>query len=440
MSCVQNLDTTDHMIHKSFLLIRFPLLSLCCLFLFTATLTAQNGEATSEQPETQTARTEQEAAELGPQNKAFMESHNEYRELTKKLRAMKIEYQDAKPDRRAEIDAEYHTLFKQGLELHKKNLNLALEAYDETPNRNPSVIELLYSTVFWEFDRENYEESVRVFKRLAGKEDSKNFDRFYVFAGFAALLSMNYDEAEAWLKTAGDSGEMRKVMLDWAQSAESEISRWGMDRISVMQGQLMSMSETKEAWEKELEIRKAETEAGEQDPAKKLPRVELTTSKGKIVLELFENEAPNTVANFISLVEKGFYNGAVFHRVLPNFMAQGGGPTGTGRGGPGYNFDCETGNRFPQARKHFRGSISMANAGLNTNGSQFFLTFNPTSSLDGRHTVFGRIVEGIEVLSDIQRVNPLNQNAMIPELDKIVEAKVLNKRDHAYEVKRNARQ
>jgi cyclophilin family peptidyl-prolyl cis-trans isomerase len=195
------------------------------------------------------------------------------------------------------------------------------------------------------------------------------------------------------------------------------------------------MSQTNEAWTKEQEIRKAE--ASEQDPAKKLPRVELTTTKGTIVLELFENEAPNTVANFISLVEAKFYDGVVFHRVLPNFMAQGGDPTGTGMGGPGYSFDCECGSKFPQARKHFRGSISMANAGPNTNGSQFFLTFVPTSFLDGRHTVFGRVVDGIEVLADLQRVDPSDENAKIPDLDKIVEAKVLNKRDHAYQVKKN---
>ena len=104
---------------------------------------------------------------------------------------------------------------------------------------------------------------------------------------------------------------------------------------------------------------------------------------------------------------------------------------------PGYTIDDECGNRFPNARKHFRGSISMANAGPNTNGSQFFLTFIPTTHLDGKHTVFGRVVEGFAVLADIQRFDPDEKDAIIPELDKIVEAKVLNKRNHAYEVKKN---
>jgi len=405
---------------------RYFLLPLCCLLVLCVILSAQEAEP-------QYVHSEAEAAQLGPENKAYMDSLNAYRESAKKLTAMKIEYQDAGQERQREIDAQYSELYKQGLELHKKSIELALDAHDESPNRNPSVINLLYSAVGLEFNRENYEESVRIFKRLVKSGIDKEAERFYAFAGLSAVMSMNYNEAEEWLQKARESGELDKIFRGWIQSeAGNKLAR-------TVQSQLQMMSRTKEAWTKEQEIRKAETEAGAQDPAKKLPRVELTTSKGKIVLELFENEAPNTTANFISLVESGFYNGTVFHRVLPNFMAQGGDPTGTGRGGPGYSFDCECGSKFPQARQHFRGSISMANAGPNTNGSQFFLTFVPTSMLDGKHTVFGRIVEGIEVLSDIQRFDPDEKDAVIPEFDKIIEAKVLNKRDHVYEVKKNGR-
>ncbi|MDR1290046.1 MAG: peptidylprolyl isomerase, partial [Planctomycetaceae bacterium] len=193
------------------------------------------------------------------------------------------------------------------------------------------------------------------------------------------------------------------------------------------------IAEMKADWEKEKVIRQAEAKANE-DPKTKLPRVELKTSKGKIVIELFENEAPNSVANFISLVEKKYYNGTKFHRVLPCFMAQGG---DNGMGGPGYQIDDEC--KKPDARKHFRGSLSMANAGANTNGSQFFLTFVKTEHLDGRHTVFGRVVEGIEVLADIQRVDPSDADTVVGTIDEIVEAKVLNKRDHAYEPVKNSR-
>ncbi|OHB73277.1 MAG: hypothetical protein A2V70_20170 [Planctomycetes bacterium RBG_13_63_9] len=163
-----------------------------------------------------------------------------------------------------------------------------------------------------------------------------------------------------------------------------------------------------------------------------LPRVLLKTNKGDIEIELFENEAPNTVANFVSLVDGGFYDGLTFHRVLPGFMAQAGCPQGNGHGGPGYLIPCEC--YEPNHRLHFRGSLSMAHAGKDTGGSQFFLTFLPTSHLDGRHTVFGRVVKGLDVLHKIQRRDPEELGA--PDPDKIIEAKVLRKREHAYEPKK----
>jgi cyclophilin family peptidyl-prolyl cis-trans isomerase len=161
--------------------------------------------------------------------------------------------------------------------------------------------------------------------------------------------------------------------------------------------------------------------------------VGLTTDKGDIVLELFENEAPNTVANFISLVEKKHYDGTPFHRVLQNFMAQGGDPTGTGRGGPGYHIPCEC--YRDDYRHHFRGSLSMAHAGRDTGGSQFFITFRPTPNLDNRHTCFGRVIEGHDVLAKIQRRDPTGANP--PEPDRIVKAEVLRKRNHAYKFEKS---
>lgn len=158
------------------------------------------------------------------------------------------------------------------------------------------------------------------------------------------------------------------------------------------------------------------------------PLVEMETTKGKIVLELFEDEAPNTVANFVTLVEDGFYDGLTFHRVIDGFMAQGGCPTGTGSGGPGYKIPCEC--NLPDAKKHTNGVISMAHAGPNTGGSQFFITFNPTPHLNGVHTVFGHVVEGLDVVDD------LNVSKPGTSADEIVTAKVTRKRDHGYEFKK----
>src|SRR5437764_853675 len=122
--------------------------------------------------------------------------------------------------------------------------------------------------------------------------------------------------------------------------------------------------------------------------AKKAVTATFDTSRGKIVVDLFPQEAPNTVNNFVFLAREGFYNGTKFHRVIPDFMIQGGDPQGTGSGGPGYKFADETRNN---PHKHQRGSLSMANAGPNTNGSQFFITHVKTDWLDGKHTVFGRL-------------------------------------------------
>ncbi|HUG68121.1 MAG TPA: peptidylprolyl isomerase [Pirellulaceae bacterium] len=148
-----------------------------------------------------------------------------------------------------------------------------------------------------------------------------------------------------------------------------------------------------------------------------------------MIIELYENEAPQAVGNFVSLVESGYYDGLTFHRVLPGFMAQGGCPDGTGSGGPGYNIACEC--YRDDHRKHFRGTLSMAHRGRDTGGSQFFLTFKRTSHLDGRHTVFGRVVEGLGVLAQLQRRDP-SQRGALPAPDKIVKAEVVRKRDHEY--------
>lgn len=191
---------------------------------------------------------------------------------------------------------------------------------------------------------------------------------------------------------------------------------------------LQSATDYVEYWEKEQAIRAAE-DAATGEAA--LPRVKMETSQGDIVLELFENEAPNTVANFISLAESGFYNGLAFHRVIPSFMAQGGcpnsregNPAPAGTGGPGYNIKCEC--YKPNARRHFAGSISMAHAGRDTGGSQFFITHLPTPHLDrdvnpsSVHTVFGRVVEGLDVVCKIQKD------------DVIKKVTVIRKRNHEY--------
>jgi len=134
----------------------------------------------------------------------------------------------------------------------------------------------------------------------------------------------------------------------------------------------------------------------------------IDTNRGAIRIELHADRAPRTAANFETLAAKGFYNGLKFHRVIANFMIQGGCPDGTGRGGPGYNFPDEF---HPELKHDGPGVLSMANSGPNTNGSQFFITHVATPWLDGKHTVFGQVADGMKVLMSIPPRDPGNRNA-----------------------------
>jgi cyclophilin family peptidyl-prolyl cis-trans isomerase len=143
------------------------------------------------------------------------------------------------------------------------------------------------------------------------------------------------------------------------------------------------------------------------DPSKSYS-ANIKTDMGDIKIALHAEKAPKTVNNFVFLAKEGFYDNVVFHRVISNFMAQGGDPTGTGRGGPGYRFEDEF---HPDLRHDKPGILSMANAGPNTNGSQFFITHVPTPHLDNKHSVFGEVVEGMDVLLSIPDRDPMNVNA-----------------------------
>jgi cyclophilin family peptidyl-prolyl cis-trans isomerase len=139
------------------------------------------------------------------------------------------------------------------------------------------------------------------------------------------------------------------------------------------------------------------------DPANSY-KATIKTDKGEMVIELFASKTPVTVNNFVFLAREGYYDGTIFHRVIKEFMVQGGDPTGTGRGGPGYNFKDE----FDKSLKHDKpGILSMANAGPGTNGSQFFITHIPTPWLDGKHSVFGQLISGSDVLFAIPERDPM---------------------------------
>ena len=342
-----------------------------------------------------------------PASVRFEKILSEWKAMLTELLTLQTEFDSATEEQKAEIQKKWNRLIEQGDAMEPKLLAAAEEAYAEAPNTNKGVTDLLQESLAENLGIEDYETAARLGKLLMDHQCEDK--RVANFAGLAAFAVHELDDAEKYLKQAKKDKVFAPV---------------GRDILDDLVGKfLRNPAPFEQALAKEQQIRDAEAKADD------LPQVLMETNKGPIEIELFENEAPNTVANFVSLVEQGYYNGLTFHRVLDGFMAQGGCPDGTGGGGPGYNIPCEC--YQPNARMHFRGSLSMAKGEpRDTGGSQFFLTFLPTKHLDGLHTVFGRVTKGFDVLAKLQRRNPEKPTA--PEPDRIVKATVTRKRPHEY--------
>jgi cyclophilin family peptidyl-prolyl cis-trans isomerase len=340
-------------------------------------------------------------------------------DLRDQLIQVQVDYKAAKVADRPPLAEKFNKLKAEGEKLRPELLKISETALKANP-KSVAITTFLASYANGCYNNDDYEEALRITELLIAADYSNK--RVYSLAGKAAYNLDDFDKAEKYLTIARDANALDGRADSYLQNIPAY----------------------KTLWKKEQDIRAAEAKlTGDQAN----PRVLLKTNEGDIVVELFENEAPQTVANFINLVEKGYYNGLTFHRVLHEYMAQGGDPKGDGTGGPGYEIPCECYKE--NHRLHFRGALSMAHAGKDTGGSQFFLTFLPTPHLDGKavnpknegtpHTVFGRVVSGFDVLPKIQRRSPpssmhsFGPKTPMPPADKIVEAKVLNKRNHPYE-------
>lgn len=324
----------------------------------------------------------------------------EWKEVLKALRDVRARFQTAPEAETANLKKEWDDAVARGEKLLPELLATGRAAYLAAPNVDLNLARFLVKLVADQIERDDFESAGELAQLLIDNQCELN--EIYQLAGSAAFALNQFDKAEEYFQKAQETGTLTIETAKKFQSA---------------------LPEYKKLWPAEEALRKQEAEKDD------LPRVKLTTTKGDIVIELFENEAPETVGNFISLVESKFYNDRVFHRVLPNFMAQGGCPVGNGTGDPGYKIYCEC--YKDNHRSHFRGTLSMAHAGKDTGGSQFFLTFVPTPHLNGRHTVFGRVIQGMDVLAKLQRVDP--EAPVKPTPDKILTAEVLRKRDHKYE-------
>lgn len=315
---------------------------------------------------------------------------------------MRLRFTKGTAAEKSKIRKEFETMtLKFQTKIIPRMMELAPEIYKKNPEDTVAA-ELMLQTLL---TKNQFEELAKVADGVLKKDPKAQMALNY--GGIAKFANHDFEEA---VKTL--------------QSAESE----GL-LIPGLAGQYLESSENYvKYWEEEQAIR-AKEDAATGDA--QLPIVKLETSRGDIEILMFENEAPNTVANFISLVEKKFYDGLKFHRVIPAFMIQGGCPKSredveqAGSGGPGYSIACEC--YEPNARRHFSGSLSMAHAGKDTGGSQFFLTHLPTAhlnvepgKLEGNHTVFGRVIKGLDIVRSIEKG------------DEIKTATVIRKRNHDY--------
>jgi cyclophilin family peptidyl-prolyl cis-trans isomerase len=391
--------------------------AICCLF--AASAAAQQAAAPAgtqpAQPPAQGAAGDQAAAPGAKSPAAaayenFEASRKQWLEIKDKLQATDKERQSAKGDARAKLDAQIAEQRKAADDVLKKLCDAGLAVFKADSKAYPRVTEtmVVIAGFFINGDEngdggDQYERAKPLIKGLIDAGGGETWPQLYVWGALAAYCTNDFDLSQQYFAKAPSPTQQ---MLSPPQAQNFEVFRKNLPSI-------------KEAWAKEKQLREAEAKADN------LPRVKMTTTKGDVVIELFEDQAPQSVANFITLVKQGFYNGLSFHRVLPAFMAQGGDPKGDGTGGPGYTIRDE--QHLPNYRHHFRGSLSMAHSQLpNSGGSQFFLTFVPTSYLDGEHAVFGRVIEGMEAAASLNRGEP----PRVP--DKIVKAEVLRDRGHAY--------
>jgi cyclophilin family peptidyl-prolyl cis-trans isomerase len=321
------------------------------------------------------------------------------------------------PKRQIEHMAKIDRLKKKNKQLKSQLDEAALYSFQQSAKPSPRVCQTVFNIISKKIDisRGGYDfdpvKALEVAKLMITKMDQVNELSPTIrledvaYQGFLAANAIeNYPEAEAMLRRIED----QKIALQPAIRND--------------------FNDSMTKWNREQEIRNREKDSND------LPRVTLITSEGEIVVELFENEAPQTVGNFIHLVEGKFYDQMNFFLVLPGRIAQTGCKNDRGTGDPGYKIPCETAG--DNIRHHFSGTLSMANSGINTGGSQFFISYQRNKNFDGKKTVFGRVISGMDAVQQLNRVNGTGSLTMNPSkqgnYSKILTATVTRKRDHEY--------
>jgi len=364
-------------------------IQFCCVFaVCVGTLVAQD----------------EKSAEPSPAKEKYSAVYQEWKDLLSEMRLIRTKADNANDSEIEGLQVRFDELIQKGEgDLIPRLRDAAVEAYREAQNEDNQITRWLATVANDDVTNDRFADAEPILDVLI--EGETTAATVFNNAGIVAFVHNDYDKAKELLTKAANNGAMNELSESFGYTFEQYV----------------------EYWEREKKLREAAEKA---EGEARLPQVMLKTTKGDILVELFEDEAPETVGNFISLVEKGFYDGLTFHRVLNNFMVQGGCPEGTGMGGPGYRIYCECVN--PNNRKHFAGTLSMAHSGRDTGGSQFFMTLVPTPHLNDKHTAFGRIIEGFDVLAKIQKRDTDVDADLMKTPDKIIQANVVFKRNHDY--------
>ncbi len=300
---------------------------------------------------------------------------------------------------------------KSEIEAHEaERPQAALESFLAAPNQDPRASQIVYNTVA---------------SKLDGSNDT-SFDPRGALELSMTMLSNELDIPQVAYQAFRASYALHDFERADRMLAKVEASG------TVLKPEIRAkLEDTQFKWQREQTIRNLEQNTDD------LPRVLFETTAGNFTVELYENHAPQTVGNFISLVEKKFYNDLIFHLVRPGQFSQCGCPDGNGSGNAGYQIPCET--ELPEIRHHFAGTISMAHNGKDTGGSQFFISHQPNLAFDGNYTAFGRVVDGLDVVFGIKKIDRTKGSEVGKKPVTITRATVLRKRDHSYSPNRIAK-
>ncbi len=413
-----------------------PGLSLCLLGLasWTSNLSAQPPDPDQPKSTTEvlTPAAPAQTMDEAPVASALDVAAEELRGYLKKMRVVAVKYHMSEDSREAKsLGAEWRKMLMNGHRLHDSMIQAAIGELTKNEDLESQAGKFLLDVSGRNGDADRFDGMLEVVKVL--KQFGANGKSFDLCFGLTAAANNEYALARPYLEAAAKNLEEGAKDLAQAQKMSDDEKKLVAQKLIQTYELVKDLAQTEmyeKLWQEELKAREADS-AGEP-----LPRVLLETTKGEIVVELFENNAPNTVANFIELCEKGTYHGLPFHRVLTHFMAQGGDPARDGTGGPGYCIPTELNGKTD--RNFFRGTLGMAMTSVpNSGGSQFFICYTPRSNLNGKYVAFGRVVEGMNILSDISHIDPDNKEAEHSHQgfpDEIISTKVLRKRAHEYKV------